>query len=313
MIGKSGVWAHFGSWDFRKATIFNKVRKMTQEQALQYLKEEFNYSTEDARSLYFKVSSLDIGRGANDWIAPWPSYASNLESCSQKGSVVQCGNGLEVDLSNYDAYLLTQQGKKHPEEIVVPTIGGLFRKKFGNDTIPYSAALIPSGDSFTSVLMQPELSASMFTRMFYMGGHNLSHFEPFTHQRSPLGTDVYVYKVNWQGGKANIMEDVKNQVKLREQRHARHILVNTSEQANKIWNELKAGADFATLAKNYSIDTSATKGGDIGWVQLGQTIAPFETALFNLSVGQISPPVKTQYGYHIIQLLGVRSQNLTAS
>ncbi|MFH0979321.1 MAG: STT3 domain-containing protein [Candidatus Woesearchaeota archaeon] len=313
MVGKSGVWAHFGSWDFRKATIFNQVRLMDQAAAVSYLQSEFNYSAIDARNTYNKVKSLDPTTGSNDWIAPWPSYASNLAGCNVKGSVAQCDNGLEVDLNTYDAYLLTQAGKKHPQELVVPTLTGLLRKKFVNDTIPYSAVLMPKGAGYSSVIMQPELAASMFTRQFFMAGHSLTHFKPFSYERSPLGTEVYVYKIDWQGSSVNIMDDVKNQAKLHEERHARHILVNDSAEADKILAELKAGASFAALAKNYSTDTTAQNGGDIGWVKPGQTIGPFNQVLFNLTVGKYSGVVKTDYGYHIIQLLGVRNQTIAAS
>jgi dolichyl-diphosphooligosaccharide--protein glycosyltransferase len=313
MIGKSGVWAHFGAWDFKRATIFNKVRTMDQQVAMDYLKSEFNYSTDAARNLYFEVKGLDPQRSANDWIAPWPSYASNLDSCTEKNSKLECANGLQVDLATYDAFVLTQEGKKHVQELVVPTSDGLFRKKFSNNTISFSAALIPTGGGYQSVIMHPQLAASMFTRLFYMGGHSLSHFTLFTYQRSALGTEVYVYKVNWNGGPMKIIDSVKQQVEATKQLHIRHILVNSSEEANALLARLKHGADFASLAANFSKDTSASRGGDIGWIMRGQTVEPFEAAAFNLSVGQISGIVQTQFGYHIIQLLGMRNQSLPTS
>jgi parvulin-like peptidyl-prolyl isomerase len=72
----------------------------------------------------------------------------------------------------------------------------------------------------------------------------------------------------------------------------------------------KEGEDFAALAANYSTDASAANGGDIGWIRKGQTIEPFQTAAFNLTVGQISGVVKTAAGYHVIQLLGQRNQSI---
>jgi len=71
-----------------------------------------------------------------------------------------------------------------------------------------------------------------------------------------------------------------------------------------IRRQLEAGADFATLAKQYSSDTgSAANGGDLGWFGHGKMVAPFEAAAFSLTVGAISQPVRTDYGYHIIQVL----------
>jgi hypothetical protein len=83
---------------------------------------------------------------------------------------------------------------------------------------------------------------------------------------------------------------------------ARHILVATEEEAEEILIELKQGADFSELAKLKSIDAnSAVNGGDLGFFSKGQMIEEFEEAAFKLRVGQLSPVVPTQYGYHIIK------------
>jgi parvulin-like peptidyl-prolyl isomerase len=89
-----------------------------------------------------------------------------------------------------------------------------------------------------------------------------------------------------------------------EQIHARHILVATLDQAVAAKKEIDAGADFATVAAKYSTDTGTKdKGGDLGWFGKGVMILEFETAAFALNPGQISDPVKTSFGYHIIQVL----------
>jgi peptidyl-prolyl cis-trans isomerase C len=79
--------------------------------------------------------------------------------------------------------------------------------------------------------------------------------------------------------------------------------VETEEEANTIKAELDGGADFATLAKENSIDPGAANGGDLGFFGKGMMVAPFETAAFALTeVGQISAPVQSQFGWHIIRL-----------
>ena len=81
----------------------------------------------------------------------------------------------------------------------------------------------------------------------------------------------------------------------------RHILVKTKAQADSIYNQLKAGADFAALAKKYSQDPGSKDNGGKLTIIRGQTVAPFDTTAFLLSTNTISRPVKTQYGYHVIQ------------
>ncbi len=89
-----------------------------------------------------------------------------------------------------------------------------------------------------------------------------------------------------------------------QQVHARHILVATEDQARQVLARLQAGEDFAKVAQEVSLDTgSAANGGDLGWFGRGMMVAPFETASFSLEVGQVSEPVQTQYGFHIIELL----------
>jgi peptidyl-prolyl cis-trans isomerase C len=92
-----------------------------------------------------------------------------------------------------------------------------------------------------------------------------------------------------------------------EEYHARHILVATQPFADKIVQRLKAGEKFEDLAKAESMDSSKTNGGDLGWFTLDHMVKPFADAVSKLKVGEYtSEPVQTQYGWHVIQLLGTR-------
>jgi parvulin-like peptidyl-prolyl isomerase len=84
-------------------------------------------------------------------------------------------------------------------------------------------------------------------------------------------------------------------------RDVRHILVKTKALADKIYAQLKGGANFATLAKKYSTDPGSKDNGGKLTITRGQTVAPFDSTAFLLTTNQISRPIKTQYGYHVIQ------------
>lgn len=102
-------------------------------------------------------------------------------------------------------------------------------------------------------------------------------------------------------------EQNPSQFQAYEQRKAQHILVKTKEEAEKILKELKSGKSFDQLAQAYSIDPTAKNGGDLGWFKKGDLVPDFERAVFNLSKGDISDIVQTQFGYHIIRLTDVRN------
>lgn len=84
--------------------------------------------------------------------------------------------------------------------------------------------------------------------------------------------------------------------------NASHILVETEEEAQAIIDELNNGADFAELAVEKSTGPSAPNGGELGWFGLGQMVKPFENAVVDMNVGDISAPVQTQFGWHVLKL-----------
>jgi peptidyl-prolyl cis-trans isomerase C len=100
---------------------------------------------------------------------------------------------------------------------------------------------------------------------------------------------------------------VKNAVGQEEVR-ARHILVETEEEAKAILEQIKAGADFATLAKEKSKDPGAAAGGDLGYFTKDQMVPEFAEVAFKMYPGQVSNPVKTQFGWHIIKVEDKRTK-----
>jgi len=84
---------------------------------------------------------------------------------------------------------------------------------------------------------------------------------------------------------------------------ARHILVESEDTCNKLKAEIEAGADFAQLATEHSKCPSGQQGGDLGEFGQGQMVPEFDEVVFNGEVGKVHGPVKTQFGYHLLEVI----------
>ncbi len=130
--------------------------------------------------------------------------------------------------------------------------------------------------------------------------------------RSPAG--LHIIKLIERRGGAASAQSIR-------QTHARHILIKVNElvpdaegkrKLEVLKERLDNGADFAELAKLNSNDLSASKGGDLGWLYPGDTVPEFEKAMDGLKINEISQPVRSQFGWHLIQLLERRVGDATA-
>ncbi len=99
-----------------------------------------------------------------------------------------------------------------------------------------------------------------------------------------------------------VYEDASKQISGEQEVHARHILVETEDEAKAVKAELDKGADFAELAKKKSKDPGASDGGDLGFFTKEQMVPEFSAVAFKLEPGKISDPVKSQFGWHIIKV-----------
>ena len=200
---------------------------------------------------------------------------------------------------------LTQQSliSPTPTATVGPTIT-LEPSKTPLPTTPTaSIATTPTVEPSITPTLAPSPTATPYT----LEGYN-TEFNKFLTQ---LKTIKYSEKdiralVSMQLLRKKVFDEITKDLKPeQDQVWARHILVKDEAASQDVVKRLKAGEDFATLAKELSQDTGTKdNGGDLGWFGKGQMVAPFEEAAFKLAVGQVSDPIKSDFGYHVIQVLG---------
>jgi len=309
MVGKAGVWGHFGSWDFKKATMYQNTNKLSRAKAVTYLTEKFNVTQEEAEKLHYEIQTTK----GDQWIAPWPGYLSSVRGCDMLTDtdvkcVVPFQSGevsLRVDLNTYNVTIDNNPGVT-PNSLVYAAKDDVVEKKFSSDkTSGFSAVLIPSGDNYAMMITDPLQAASMFTRLFFFDGHGLECFSKFDDVRQFTGGRIATWKVDYECGQENkVFFLPKDEV------YASHILIlsegRTDEEALGIITQIQDLAtpeNFAELAVQQSEDPgSAANGGKLGWFGKGVMVPEFENSVYSLQEGEISGIVKTQFGYHLIYL-----------
>lgn len=212
MVGKGGVWAHFGSWEFYKAEIAAmKLGGMSKEQIVKNLttREFRNSSKSDVEKIYNEFARLPTHDHINAWIAPWPSFLGEGDCVKGENGTYKCSSGLILDINEGECYTERPNGREHPMKCSYIDQKNNFVMKRYNESIinvqgrNIGAMFYPNGESMHVVMMEPELVGSMFARLFYMQGHGLKYFDLFTETHSPLGADIYVWKVDWNGESVN--------------------------------------------------------------------------------------------------------------
>ena len=201
MISKGGVWAHFGSWNFKKSYL-NAVYKTTpEEEIIKKFEEDYNIDEKTTKKWIQELNSLKNEDDINRWIAPWPSYAGWFDCSKVDDTNIECGfvEGLtlNINLNTIEADIVTPGGIKHPNVIAYTTEDGIMKTKEFNDTIGLGVTLANFGGNYRAYAMSPELAASMFTRLFFLDGSGLSSFEKFYNTQTVYGGRIIRWKVKW--------------------------------------------------------------------------------------------------------------------
>jgi foldase protein PrsA len=225
-------------------------------------------------------------------------FKSTLLSGTSPNEVVARVNGEAITKDElYDA-LVAQSGQQTLDSLITDKIVNLELKKKGVEVTEtdveaeLQAMIVEYGGQaqFDQVLASYGYTMADIKNNIKM---NLSAMKLVGEEINIAEEDMKAY-----------FEENKAYFDVQEQVNANHILVDSEEKAKEVKAKLAAGGDFAALAKEYSTDESnKDQGGALGFFSKGDMVAEFENVAFSLKAGEISEPVKTDYGYHIIQLV----------
>ena len=171
--------------------------------------------------------------------------------------------------------------------------------------------VIPTATAAVEATATVEPTATPYTQELYDENYAnyIADLESINVQEEYLRQYIYYYLVA-----QKVQEKIAGEVPVeQEQVWGRHILVETEAEAQDVLTRLNEGEDWNDLAAEVSLDTSNnSNGGDLGWFARGYMVAPFEEAAFALPVGEISEPVETDYGWHIIQVIAHETRPMSA-
>ncbi|MFC1801168.1 STT3 domain-containing protein [Nanoarchaeota archaeon] len=315
MVGKAGVWGHFGSWDFHRAEMYQQTNSLDPIEASSLLMENYNLSEEEADNIYYQIQNTE----ANRWISPWPGYMGT-DLCRKENNELTCNFNIQdqeiimgIDLNTLNTTVKNTQDLAYPNSLVYVTEDSIAEKEFSGNLAGFSLVLVPEGNNFRAVMADPLQSKSMFAQLFFFRGHGLECFDLFDEQRQVTGGMIYVWKVDWSCSSENNIFFQEPEEIVEEEIRASHILISTDdktdEEALELIQEIKDQineTNFAELAEQYSEGPSAVNGGDLGWFGKGMMVKEFEEAAFSLEIGEVSEPVKTQFGWHLIVVVDRR-------
>ncbi|RJQ19052.1 hypothetical protein C4580_05740 [Candidatus Woesearchaeota archaeon] len=284
MVGKSGVWAHFGTWDFARAEVWQKWRLLDESVAVPQMMDRFGWSKETAEQTHRDAVSLGSEDAANQWISGWPSYLGNPAGCEREGAMARCGQ-VTVNLTSGDSEVRVSQGTAKAGELYVfDRFGNYTVRTINGGNAAIAVVLWPSDGGLSGMPVVRELAASMFTRLFFMDGLGTRHFDKFAEDNQLFGGKIVAWKVNWEGGEAHVPDAL---------RPKSEVVAGAKVQLDYIgWTEDGAVFDSSIVnwqANNVTKDTTfagaVTKPIEITYGR-GQLIAGFEKQIEGMKANQ---------------------------
>ncbi|MFC1769000.1 STT3 domain-containing protein [Nanoarchaeota archaeon] len=218
MIGKSGVWSHFGNWNFNRGLMYNTLKKVEYSKdfskSVDFLEERFDMTEQQASNTAYEIQDITNSKQANDWISPWPSYQSAERNCKEVSeNNIECEIPVQNQVITFEINLETldtniKGSDSRPNAIWIATADGMDTKEFEGG-IGLSIVVYPEGNVYKSFIAGPEIAGGMFSRMFFLKGHSLEYFRSFSFQQTVTGGRIYVYKVDWDGDEMQSLDIFK--------------------------------------------------------------------------------------------------------
>ena len=233
-------------------------------------------------------------------IQPTPTFSETLQAL-----ITLTPTPTEVPLEE-NQELETPDEIDEDDDVVMPEADVIEEDVFAMEEIDEDLDL---PDFEPEIFDVPEITPTPYTAEMFA-----QNIREFNSMYGPYNFDIddlrEIFKVNLLREK--LIEEIAGDLSpIRPEVWARHILVETLDEANEVLSRLEEGEDFHDLAAEYSLDESnREQGGNLGWFDENTMVAPFSETAFSLAEGEISGPVETTFGYHIIQVLGRRESQI---
>jgi dolichyl-phosphooligosaccharide-protein glycotransferase len=213
MVGKGGVWGHFGSWNFTKASMYNRAVRLPQNEAIKLLQKDFGLTESVAKRYVNEIKT----QKADNWISPWPGYLGSSNCQKLNETHIFCENGIIFDLEKEEIMPINlgDNVKRYPKTLlyISEKENKTKTKEYPNEEIitlqngrEVGLAIYKEGNNYKSALMDDELTQSMFTRLFFFENYNneLEYFEMFYKTTTITGEKIIIWKINWDKYKEKI-------------------------------------------------------------------------------------------------------------
>ncbi|MGE0792840.1 MAG: STT3 domain-containing protein [Candidatus Woesearchaeota archaeon] len=203
MVGKAGVWAHWGSWDFSRKYILDNYKNGSAKEIANLIDEDETWVAEridELNNIDLRAELEDIKRSdlINYWLAPYPSYVQASSGywipCVKTQNKLNCQNVIEIDLEKVEGKL----SASNPAFIVNKLLiyDGTFKSKVQNSNGNTDLVVLNSNNQYNVLLANNPLGESLFTKLFYLNA-NLENFEKFDYSKAANGWDIFTWKVKW--------------------------------------------------------------------------------------------------------------------